>query len=294
MAAVQCKVEIPSLEGLKEQELTVGREFYLSCEGEWPKDLQQDKLQFILKPEQKYSIKLLHFEFRSPSVADLKVTAYHAGGIRLENLQLSDGQQTLDLGTVEYLVQTVLEQPAEGGKPQEPFGPIGPAKLPVPALYWALMVGVLLVVIGVVSAKLFRVVQRRNMIRRLKRHDSAQSPIAEFYATQRRIQRSNPVFFGGEAELADVQSCVIDLQKALLIYLTRRYQVPALEWSPRLIIKNLKSYHRPVYEEFHGDLLKLLKEFYKALQAKQLLRTQDALNLSKRTRKLVEEMEKIS
>lgn len=296
MATIQCKTEIPPLEGLKENELTVGREFFLACEGDFPKDLAPEKLAFVLKPEQKYQIQLLNFEFRSQTNADIKVTAYKAGRVQFQDLQLTDGTQTLSLGPVEYAVQTVLP-PSEQGQQQakqEPYGPIGPASLTVPMLYWVILAGLVGLVALLFAGKIYRFIQRRNMLERLKEHDSALSPLAQYHQNLRRLQRTNTVFFGGKAEPTHIKECLDETYQMLKLYLTRRYQVPAMEWSPRLVLKDIKKYHHKVYQEHSSDLENLFKEYTRGIQDKENLKEEDVLMITKHCRQLVEKMERIS
>ncbi|MFV8258890.1 hypothetical protein ACNQKP_13870 [Bdellovibrio bacteriovorus] len=298
MALIQCKAEIPAVEGLKDNELTVGREFLLVCDGEFPRDLQQEKLHFVLKPEQKYQIKLLGFEFRSPTLADIKATAYTAGNIPFENLQLSDGVQTLDLGPIQYGVTSVLPPPPQnpGEQPvkQEPYGPIGPASIGVPMLYWGILAAFLGVIALIAITKIYRVIQRRNMLERLREHDSALTPLSEFHQNYRRLQRANPVFFGKDAKKEEIEQVLVETNKMFKLFLTRQFRVPALEWSERLVIKDIKKYHRNVYVEAGEGLLKLFHEYQHAFADKQNLSSSDVLNLATHCRTLVEKMERVS
>lgn len=296
MAAVQCKVEIPAVEGLQENTLTVGREFILSCEGEFPRDLQAEKMQILLKPEEKYNIHLLNFEFRNPTTADLKVTAYRAGEFQFKDLQVTDGAQTLSLGPLAYKVATVIQPPEpkpgeEQPAKQEPFGPMGPAPLSVPMLYWAILAGVIGLVILLILTKVYRVIQRRSMLEKLREHDSALSPLSQFHQNLRRLQRKNPVFFGVTAQNSDLQEAFEELNKGFLLFLTRQYKVPAMEWNERLVLKDIKKYHHKVYAEFGPDLKKLYKEFGHGAKDKQKLADTDILNIARHTRMLVEKME---
>ncbi|WP_413612490.1 hypothetical protein [Bdellovibrio sp. HCB-110] len=306
MATLQCKMEMPSVEGLKENELTVGREFLFVCDGEFPKDLacvspaqpecKPGKLHFVLKPEEKYQIHLLGFEFRSATQADIKATAYKAGNFQYQDLQLTDGTQTLSLGPIQYMVQSVLPPPEPGQQQakQEPFGPIGPASLSVPMLYWAILAGVIGLIILLCVSKIYRVVQRRNMLERLKEHDSALTPLAQFHQSMRRLQRTNTVFFGGAAKKEDIKQCLEETYQMLKLFLTRSYQMPAMEWNDRLILKDLKKYNRKVYFEHGDELKKLLKEYHRGIQDKDAVTGQDILNIATHCRILVEKMERVS
>lgn len=300
MADIECKIEIPAIPGLPDNELTVGREFILSCSGNFPHDLVQEKLQFVLADEQKYEIHLLGFEFRSPTQADLKVTAYQAIPVKLDNLKLSDGTHTVDLGPVQFPVKSVIEKPApsqNGEQPakQEPYGPIGPASVPVPTLYIAIALSLLGLVILFFVFKIIHAVQRRKMLLALRDHDSALSPLAQFHQSMRKLQRENSIFFGGiEPEQAHFLPALNELHRMLKLYLTRQYQVPALEWSDRLILRDLKKYHKNLFNAHGVELKQLLKEYVRAFQDRNSLKAQDLLVLSQRTRRLVEEMERVS
>lgn len=296
MAAIQCKMEIPAIQGLNDNELTVGREFLLVCEGEFPRTLAQEKLHFVLKPQEKYQIQLLGFEFRTPTQADLKVTAYRAGQSQFQDLQVTDGTEVLSLGPIQYVVQSVLPKP-EPGQPQakqEPFGPIGPASLGVPMLYWAILAGVVGLAALIFVVRVVRVVQRRSMLARLREHDSALSPMSQFHQSFRRLQRVNTVFFGGQADPEHIKQCLDETSTMFRLFLTRKYQVPALEWNDRLILKDIKKYYPQVFAEYSEDLKKLLKEYARGFEDKDRLKERDVLNIATNTRLLVEKLERVS
>lgn len=294
VSSLQCKTEIPQVPGLPEGELSVGREFLLVCDGDFPKGLIPEKIQFVLKPEQKYQIHLLGFEFRSPTQADLKVTAYKAGPIRFDDLQITDGTEVLSLGALQYQVQSVLppQEPGQAPVKTEAYGPMGPVSLSVPPFYWAMIAGVLGLAILIFLTKILRIVQRRNMLSSLREHESALTPLAQFHQSLRRLQRQNKVFFGGRAELSEMSAAIDETHKVFKLYLTRRFQLPALEWSDRLILNDLKKYHKKIYVEFQEELRKTLKELQRGLQDKDKLTEQDVINVTTRARLLVEKIER--
>lgn len=303
MATVQCKIEIPAVTGLKDNELTVGREFGLICEGEFPKNLNSQKLHFVEAAETKYLIKLLRVNLESESKAVFAVTSYKAGDIHWPDLQMTDDAQTFSLGPIAYKVESVIPKPeqkqasAQGQEQQqktEAYGPIGPVNISIPQIYWIILLAAIGLFFSLVIFKIIRVVQRRNMIERLKEHDAALTPAAQFHASMRKLQRTNAVFFGAEESLEGAQGALEELRRMLLLYITRKYQIPALTWSPRLVIKDLKKYHRKIYVESGKELQPLLKEYQHASENKQSVIGSDIVNLSKRTRQLVELMENLS
>lgn len=300
MAAIQCKLEIPKVEGLNDNEITVGREVLLTCEGEFPKNLNPQKLHFVESAETKYLIKLLKVNFESETKAVFVVTSYKAADIRWPDLQMTDDAQTFSLGALDYRVETVIPKPdpkqAQPGQEQktEAYGPIGPADISIPHIYWVILLAVIGLVISLIVFKIVRVVQRRNMIERLKEHDSALAPLTQFHASMRKLQRVNPAFFGSVATQEDIHSAMEELRHMLRLYITRKYKIPALEWSARLIAKDIKKHHRKVYAECGSDLLALIKEYQHAFENKQSVIGSDVINLAKRTRSLVELMESLS
>lgn len=306
MAAIQCTLDIPKVSGLEDGQLTVGREFYLICKGEWPKNLKQENLQFAGDKNTQYQLKLLSFEFRSPEEADIKVTSYLAARHQFPQLQLTDGEQVLDLGPLQFDVQSVLPQqnpvpnPAgemrEGatGEPKpEPYGPMGPATIGIPVLYWVILLSSLFLVALFTGLRIWRYYQRREMLLRLKEHDAALSPLVEFHQSMRRLQRSNPVFFGKEATEQELREGLAELSRMFKIYLTRRLRVPAFEWSGRLIARDIRKYHAHVYEAHSRRIRDLFSEFKKAEMEGSKLQAKDLSQLAESLRKTLEGIENV-
>lgn len=309
MIELQCKIEIPQVQGLQDNELTVGREFLFICDGEFPKDLKQDKLEFVKTPEMKYQIKLLGFEFRSSTQADIKATSYVVGPLRLPQLQLTDGNYTLNLGDQAFTLVTVLTPPqaaptntppadknkqTQTAAQQQPFPAMGPMNIPVPSLYWTILAVIVGGVFISLGYKVFRVIQRKNMLEKLKQYESVQTPEQQYHASYRKLQRTSPIFYDQVINTEDVQVVVRDTMTFFKTYLTRKYQVPALDWNDKLILRDIKKYHPKVYEEHQKDLEKILKEYSLALKEQNKLTQVDAKNLANNSRSLVEKLERFS
>ena len=285
---MQCQVDIPEIKGLNDREITVGRTFLLNCKGEWPKNLVLEKLQFKLADAEKYQIHLLGFEFRSGDEADMKITAYKAGPVKLQNLQLTDGSQTVDLGPVQYQVATVIEKPQEGQAKVEPYGPIGPATIPIPLSYFLAAAFVIALLGLLVGRKIYRISQRRRLLAKLREHDSALTPIQQFHQNLRSLRRQSPIFFGAQTQKSDIDQAFESLHQMLRLFLIRELHVPALEWSDKLILKDTKRYHAAVFREMGLPLKKLLNEFSLAQKNRDALSAQDIMVLAEQSRKLVE------
>jgi hypothetical protein len=289
MAGIQCKVDIPKVQGLEDGVLTVGREFYLSCEGEWPSTLKQENLRFEGDASLPYQLKLLHFEFRTPTQADLKVTSYLAGPHRFPGVVLTDGEQKLELGGIEYQVQSVIQK----GEKVEPFGPFGPATIPIPISYWFLVIGAVAAVGLFIGLRLWRASQRRAMLERLKQHDSALTPLQEFHQSMRRLQRANSVFYGKETGAEELRQGIEELARMFKVYISRRLRVPAFEWNERLILADIRRYHPAVFDESSRKIHDLFTEFKKAQGSGQKLHGKDVIQLAETLRKVLENVEKV-
>lgn len=290
-----CKMDIPEVAGLPANQLTVGRDFIVTCEGEFPKDLVIEKLQFAFeKPNEKYILHLRSFEFRSSTTAEMKVTSYLAAQVEVPNLVLTDGTQKIELGRLAFKVESVMppQDPQNPETKQEPFGPIGPATLPVPPLYWALLAGVIALALVAAGFKIYRTVQRRRMLEDLREHDAALSPLAQFHQSFRKLQRQNRVFFGvQDVPPEDILQTLTESYHMFKLYITRRFQVPAMEWSPRLVLKDVRKYHPRIFAEHGDELGKVYKEFERASQDKAHLKAQEVLAIANHARNLVERME---
>jgi hypothetical protein len=290
MAGIQCKVDIPKIPGLDDQTVTVGREFYLNCAGDWPKNLLTEKVSFEGDENFKYQLKLLHFEFRSPPEADLTVTSYLAGPHKLANVILTDGAQKVELGPVDFEVKSVIE--AKQGEKVEPFGPMGPATIPIPLVYWLGVIGVLCAFALVVGLRVWRYNQRRAMLEKLKQHESALSPLQEFHQSMRQLQRANTVFYGGSASPEVIRQGMEELSRMFKVYVSRRFSVPAFEWNERLILADIRKYHPLVYADYSRKIHDLFLEFKKAQVSDQKLQEKDVTQLAEATRKVIEAVER--
>jgi hypothetical protein len=306
MAAIECKLEIPKVQGLTDNEMTVGREALLICEGEFPKDIltviHTEKLHFVQSKDQDHLLKILQARFDSPSKLFIKMTSYRVGPQNWPELILTDDTVSLNLGTFNLQVASVMKKPDSSGNsgeqsgqqsenPKAPFGPMGPMDLNYPQIYYILFWSLLAALLAGLGYRIFRRNQRQKMINRLKEHDSALSPVMQFHQNMRRLQRSNAAFFGGEKSHQDIDVATDELRKMFLLYLTRKFQIPALEWGPRIILKDVKNHHRVFYKSVGSEMKGLLKEYEHAGSNKAKVLASDVINLAKRTRELVEKME---
>lgn len=288
MSNYDCHIDIPEVPGLAEKSLSVGREFFLTCQGEWPQDLQKESLTLDLPTKDKYTLKLLHFELRDLKTADLKVVSYLVGKHKLIELKLTDGKQSLALSPVEFEVISV-QDPANPKK--EPFGPMGPLNLSWPLVYWIILGSVLAIFLSTSFFIFWKRIKRRQWLEEIRQYDNALNPASQFHAELRKLQRKS-AFMGAndaiEVEPAEKQAIVQTLSHIVRIFWIREFQIKSLDVSDRFILSEFKKYHRSVYTEQYENLRKWLREINKARLDESRLKFQDLRQLLIESRALVE------
>lgn len=290
MSALSCQVDIPQVSGLADQSLSVGREFYLVCHGEFPANLNLDHLSFELSPSDKYSLKLLGFEKRNPTQADLKVTSYLVGGHQLKNLILTDGSLKIDLGDVQFQVASI-QDPARPR--QEPYGPMGPLALRWPLSYWLILAALVGMVILIAGLRIWRKIQRQRWLSECRSYDHAMGPMSQAQAELRKIYKKYSFLWDEKEALPTVEiqkNYLEELRKIIQIYLIRRFQVRAL-LSDRVCLTDFKKYHRHVFAEFQNEFQTWQKEMQLSLNPKADLKIKDLRQLYLESRKLIDLMD---
>ncbi len=251
---VKCSVQIPDVIGLEKEVLTVGRHFYLNCQGSWDSAFDFSKAFVVLDENNKNTIKVFKIEARNTNTLDVDLVLYIAGEIKTSNFKITDGVHEIDLGAQQFKVKTVLEQKNE--KPQEPFGYIV-SELNWPWQYTAAAVTVFVFIIAAIIAFFLNQIKWRGRLDRLKNFDSALSPDSQFYKEIRKAEKKDFLMF--------------DLEKICKTYILRSYKVPAFELSNRQIISyikktnpRLKNERRQIFNLFKDiDFLKKESDFEK-------------------------------
>lgn len=298
--AFSCRIEIPNVEGLAPQELTVGREFLLVCEGPWTSSLQIKELKFDLPKELEYQIKLQAFQFRNSTIAEIKVVSYLVAEHKIQNLKLTDGKMNIELGTIEFSVVSVLpkreeaaqmpqmqqqqkQQQQQAQQTQQPqsFASVGPVYVSIPWQYFFGLFLVLALVGSYLGYRWFLRSQRKALAKELAEHDSAMTPVAQFHHSLRKLRRENVLFIGAQVAAEMRLSALSELENHFRLYLTRRFRFPANRWSDKQILRELKSEHAEFAKVFAVDLAHLLKEFGSTKKAATAVPESDVIQISK-------------
>lgn len=243
-ANLNCERVIAPVKGLPDQQITVGRHVTFQCNGSWDKLFNFNKAQIKVDEATNYTVKVIKAEARSVSGFDVDVVFYSAGEFQFTNFILSDGSTEILLGPQSIKVETVIEKPQEG-KPPEPFGPIIPLGLSWPAYYLTATVGFILFIIALAIWFGRQRLKYIKLIHKLKMYDGPISADRQFYKAFR------------QAEAKDYP--LSEIEYAFRLYITRAYQIPALDLSDRALLSFFKR-RSPWLKKERLELKKILED----------------------------------
>lgn len=286
-----CELKIPSAEGLQEQELTVGRTFELSCSSlQLPDGFQGEKAQFVLDEKSEYAIKSLQVLEVTPTTLRMKAVSYKVGDWNLSELKLTDSVNTISLGSLQYSVKSIMPQDQSI---VEPYGPMGPLSISIPWFYIAFALAVVLTILTRTILYFRRRWQKQTLLQRSQADFLTGTALHQFHFYCRQWQRKYAFFNEESADQHQLKACLDEIDFQFKIYLVRSYQIPALDWSSRLIIKDLKKRHKEVYQAQGLALQKILNETNKAKAAVSSLQAKDVIQILDHCRRWAEKADLI-
>lgn len=283
MAQIQCQVQPPDphegpLARVDDPNLTVGRPFRLSCDGEWP-ELNLAGIELRVADTDKHKLVLLKIEKKSGSSYELLVTSYKSGAIEVKAPQLISGETSVVLSDLKFDVVSVLKK--EQKEPQEPFGPMGPIVIGYPYWMW-IAITLFLVTLGtLIFLKVRSRIRRRKWLDDMRLHESALTPIAQLGKSLRNAQRN----------LVMTTEYLHHLEKDYKFFLARQYEIPTFMLSNPQILKDLKKNHRLVYDNFREEIQKIFSELERAHLNLSKMQTRDFEQLIQIVRRSAEDMQ---
>ena len=295
MGQVDCQIihdlNIPASTGEPSSlAVTVGQVFGLRCNGDFSA-LTSEELQIKLPETQKYALKLLGVEKVNSSEYRFKVTSYLVGSHQLKGVELSaTAGGSVSLGDLSFNVESV-QDPQNPQK--EPFGPRGPLGLQLPWTFWAGVIAILLALLALSIAVLYRRIQRHRLLQELLKKDSSSPPPFQFHHTVRQVIRREPLLLYAENKISeDIKIRLLnDLEQAWRLFLGRSLLIPAHVWPERLILKELKKKNRSYFKE-HGELSRrLFAELKRARTGQQDFHAKDFLQIVEHSRQCVDSIQ---
>ncbi len=245
MAEVKCTVNIPEVSDLKSQELTVGRHFFLSCEGTWDKSFDFTKAQFLTDEQTKFVFKLFKAEARSTESFEVDMTLYAAGKVQFPNMIISDGNLQISMGQQTFEVVSVLPKPDPQAKePPKPFG-FAISSLHWPMAYTLIFAALILAVIVQAIMLAARSQRWKRLAEVVLAYDSVQAADNQFYKTIREIEKKDYP--------------IAEIEKAAKVYILRRFGVPIFNLDLKETISFIKKRH-PQLKELRRQVYNIVKD----------------------------------
>jgi len=243
--------------------LTVGAKFTMKCHGDIAVSWDQSASPVLVFPkeEDSYSLSILKTDQLAANDVVFEVTAYKPGEHKPEYIRVLQGKGTstekgFEFSKPIWAVKSVLDPQKQ--QPQ-PYGPVGPWRLSLPIWFWAALILALGLLAYAIVRKLRKVAQRRRMLEDLKLHRTALPPLFQFYRDARQIRRRLHTVKENE----ELKKISLDLDREFRLFVLRQFQVPALEWSNRSILEDLRRRHRKTYRLAGDSLRKTLRELEK-------------------------------
>jgi hypothetical protein len=238
---IKCSIQIPDVPGLEKDALTVGRHFYLSCDGTWDKSFDFSKAFVAVDESNKNTIKIFKIEARNANSFDVDLILYVAGELKTTNFKITDGKTEIDLGSQDFKVKSVIEKTE---KPPEPFGYVV-SSLQWPWQYSAGILLFFILTIGCVIAFFMNKLKWRDRIERLKNFDSPLPADSQFYKELRKSEKKDYP--------------MSELERLSKVYILRSYKVPIFELSSRAVIGYIKK-TKPRLKSERRLIFNLLKD----------------------------------
>lgn len=283
-----CELKIPNQSGLEDNVLTVGRIFQMNCSATIPENFNFDAAHFELAENDKLAFKVFKFAAEDKTRIVAESTLYRSGEWKIDDLILTDGQQKISLGKFEVVVKSVIQE----GVKAEPYGPIGPLIIPIPWVYIFIIVSAVLFALGSLGLNWRRRWQRKSLLKRLREYETPLSALQQFHSESRRWQRENSFFYDPKVSDESISRVLKEIDLQVRVYFIRRFQIPAIEWNQKLILKDLKKYHRTIYNENLEIIKKWFTEVTRAMSPQFKLKSQDVIQLRDEARKLLEKLDR--
>lgn len=255
MTEVRCSTHIPDVPDLPQQELSVGRHFYLNCEGTWDRSFDFSKAQLAQIDYAAPILRLFKAEARDIQSFEVDLTLYQAGQVQIKDLVLTDGIRQLSLGPQSFQVASKIQKQTDPsadssqaqtqvpGQPQ-PFG-YKYFDLQWPVVYTVLMAAAIVLVVLLSSLWIYRKNKMRQLIKRLKDYDSALDADTQFYREIRRLEKQS--------------FPVQELKNVCLVYIIRAYQIPIYGLNHKQAIRFFKRHH-PQHKDLRRQLYQMLTD----------------------------------
>lgn len=272
-----------------EQPLTVGQIFEFHCKGTLPLTFKVENAQ-VTGLDDKYSIKVLKFELRDTENADIQMTSYRVGSHKFENLQVTDGETTLELPGISFEVKSVLP-PAEGAtEPPKPFGPFGPMLIPTPWVYWVILFSVVGIAVLLLAWSWKRRRDRVLILKQIEARTTGPTPIVQFHRDLRILTKKAGVQDQQDQLLIPPQAYLKELRQIGETFWGQKFKLALLGRPSDRLEREFRSHAPKVYVKYRNEIKFWNKRWQRLNATTSQAKMQDFIDITLETRGLIEKM----
>lgn len=278
--------KLKSTEGPDLDRLSVGAKFDLICEGpevtEWklPPQFQWES------EEKKWTLHSLKTIEATPSKIHLQVVGYKAGEFS-GPFSITGSDQKVRVEKLDWKIPSVLGD--QQGQQVQMVPPFPALKIAYPIWLW-LGVAVILAIIMSFSILAWRRRKRRaELISKLSEFEKFGTPYQQFHRELRALLRA---YEGVQTEndQKSPEKYFQVLENLFKTYLARNFKVPALNWSEKQVIADVRKRYKKQFKLFGPLLLRIFVEIQRAKKTKKVNYT-DVRQLHEMMRRFVEGLE---
>ncbi|MBX7231809.1 MAG: DUF4381 domain-containing protein [Bdellovibrionales bacterium] len=202
-----------------------------------------------------FSLVVVDMLHNSETSADLLVTGYKPGDYKPEVFALVGEEGTVHVKGFSWQTASVLN-PNQGQ--QKPYPPFGPFLFGWPAWIWWGLFAVLFLIFVLLGWRWRKKWTRQRALRKVSSKGYG-SPYDLFHKEMRLLLRR----YQGQNQVDsrhNPQHYFDRLNEVFREFLTRELSVPALEWSDRPLLRDIRKHHFKVYQKVDPLLSQLLRE----------------------------------
>ncbi len=238
----------------KAEEITAGDIFYLRCK--WPPfiDLSPPLRIELLKNQDPYGLFILDVVSIFPGEGYFKVTSYRPGNYETE-FQIIGEKGVASFSPLSWQTKSVIPKGQE--QSAKPYPPYGPWLFPSPNWYGPFFILTGLLFVTFLVLKVVSFFKRKKHIQEVQKRIKGKIPFYQFISQATSLNR--------QITQLPRDQFLKDLKMHLLLFLENELFILAQGQNVKKIMKELKTYHRFLYQKYGKSIQVLFVELENSL-----------------------------
>ena len=283
------------------ENLTVGSLYNIQCKGAYVEHSRQG-LAILLDEESQYKLHLIEVLSDSPTELTATVTSYKPGKLEELKFKFTDGNgATWTAVGVPVEIKSVID-PQKG--PPQPYGPMGPIMASLDWWYYALLVSIGVIALGLLLRRTFKIIRRKNFYvaneidpeqawaralgfksrKGLLDNSKDRHHYFEFNRFARELLKTLPA--DESVDQADIARFCVELKKGLDQFITQTMWIPANAITVGRLLGEIKRQDRRFYQKYAAEIKRVKSEVDRAAKEPEKMSVYDCQQLVQMTRKL--------